>query len=452
MADARLIVFTRYPEPGTVKTRLIPCLGAQGAARLQREMTRRILGAAASLKAGCDLEVRYDGGDEAAMRRLYGQDLMFTRQTGRDLGARMQGAIRAALAEGAKRVVLIGSDCPMMTPAILREAFDKLATQPCVLGPATDGGYYLIGLCREEEGLFRAIAWGGADVLEQTLDRARAAGLDPALLPALPDIDRPSDLAFWRTALADQPARMAVVIPALNEAQNIAETLDTLKSGRDVDVIVADGGSTDATPELAAAHGARVLPAARGRARQCNAGAAAADADILLFLHADTRVAVGYDRAIRETLADPRTAAGAFRLSFDRPGAGLRLMALGANLRSRFWHLPYGDQGIFLWAADFTAAGGFPELPLMDDACFIRTLRQYGRIATIAPLVLTSARRYDRLGLWSTWIANQCALAGYGLGVQTDELARLYRAHAGPRAWSALLARAAAERLLRKKP
>lgn len=442
----RLIVFTRYPHPGKVKTRLIPSLGAYGAARLQREMTRAILRSASTLAPDIGLEVHFDQGDESGMQHLYGSDLTLRRQTDGDLGQRMRHAFESAFAEGAGRVVLIGSDCPLITPAILCQAFDRLASYACVLGPAADGGYYLIGLTRPEAALFEELAWGTPSVLAQTLSRAQGAGLATSIMQTLPDIDRPEDVTFWKAALDLTPPRIAVIIPTLNEAASIAQTLKSLESGRGVEVIVADGGSTDETTRLAAAHGAVVIQADKGRARQCNAGAAHACADILFFLHADTRVSPGYDHAIRTALADSRTAAGAFSLGFDAGGFGLGTIALGANIRSRILKRPYGDQGIFLWAADFKDAGGFPDLPLMDDALFMARLKRRGRIVTVAPKVITSSRRYDRLGILPTWLINQCVLIGLHLGAGPDELARLYRTQADLSAWIKLIVRSAVRR------
>lgn len=431
---ARLIVFTRFPEPGKVKTRLIPTLGAYGAARLQREMTRRCLQSALALGPAIGLEVRGDG-DEIGLRRLYGEHLTFKPQVGDNLGQRMLHAFQSAFREGAKQVVLIGSDCPLITPEVLKQAFDRLAACPCVLGPAQDDGYYLIGLSRPEEALFQGIAWGTSSVLSQTLERARSSGLAPELLEVLPDVDRREDLGIWREAIELVPPRIAAIIPTLNEAATIAATIETLSSGKNVEIIVADAGSTDATVKLAKAHGAMVIDAPKGRARQQNAGAAAACADILLFLHADTRVPPGYDRAIRKALADPAAAAGAFTLAFDRRSVGMSVIAKGANLRSRLFQLPYGDQGIFLWAADFKDQGGFPDLPLMDDVVFIRRIKERGRIVTVASKVITSARRFDQLGIMPTWFINQCVLIGFHLGVQPTELARLYRGQADLSAW-----------------
>lgn len=189
-----LILFTRYPEPGATKTRLIPALGPQGAASLQRWMSERALGLAHSFcqRQGLSLEIHFEGGGEEAMRAWLGPQ-RFTPQVGTTVGERMAHAFALAFSTGVKRAVIIGSDCPGLTVAILEQAFCRLQGCDLVLGPARDGGYYLIGLTEPRPSLFTDIAWGTATVLQQTLDRARS--LTISQLPPLHDIDRPEDLA-----------------------------------------------------------------------------------------------------------------------------------------------------------------------------------------------------------------------------------------------------------------
>ena len=149
-SDARLIVFTRYPEPGVTKTRLIPCLGEKGAADVQRRMTEFILSRITTpdQKRPYTIEIRYEGGDETAMRDWLGQDFRYLPQSGGDLDRRMGHAFRDAFDEGMSRVVIIGTDIPGITPQIVNNAFEALGGNDLVLGPAADGGYYLIGLNR----------------------------------------------------------------------------------------------------------------------------------------------------------------------------------------------------------------------------------------------------------------------------------------------------------------
>jgi len=434
-----LIVFTRYPERGRVKTRMIPSLGADGACRLQREMTAHILAVARSLPPGIGVEVHHEGGDECRMQGLFGSDFRYCRQAEGDLGLRMLQSFRLAADRGAGRIVLIGTDCPEISPPLLQQAFDRLCTHECVLGPAADGGYYLVGLTLPEPALFADMVWGNENVLTETLARAQLAGIRVSLLQGLPDIDRPEDLPLWGRALLDRAPRIAAVIPALNEEKSIADTLRQISRGRNVESIVVDGGSTDSTVMAAEAQGARVLRSRPGRAAQMNIGAGEAAAEILLFLHADTRLPEGFDRRIRQALTDPRIAGGAFRLHFEGKGAALRIMEWGANLRSRCLQLPYGDQGLFLWKADFLTAGGFPEIPIMEDALLVRSLRKQGRVVTLPQKAVTSARRYRRIGPLSTWLINQFVVFCFFRGIDPNELARRYREQEGLARWLPLV-------------
>jgi rSAM/selenodomain-associated transferase 1 len=202
-ADTRLCLFTRWPEPGKAKTRLIPELGAAGAAALQRRMTENILATAKQWLAAAEdreIEVRFTGGALSRMQDWLGMDLPYRFQAEGDLGARMAAAMETAFREAVKKVLIIGTDCPGITPEILEEAETALEGNDIVIGPAEDGGYYLIGLAetgREKAlpAVFRDIAWGTSRVFEESAAKIANAGLSLHLLPRLRDIDRPEDLA-----------------------------------------------------------------------------------------------------------------------------------------------------------------------------------------------------------------------------------------------------------------
>ncbi len=200
-----LIIFGRYPEAGRSKTRLIPALGASGAARLHEDMTRHTLRTAAGLARDYPVrvEVHFTGGDEGLMRQVFGGDFPYRPQAAGDLGQKMQAALEGALSRGAKRAVVIGTDCPDLTTLILRQAFEALETRELVLGPAHDGGYFLIGCRRVWPELFADIPWGTDEVWARTLAAARGAGLTPHILEPLPDVDRPEDLPIWEAARRD---------------------------------------------------------------------------------------------------------------------------------------------------------------------------------------------------------------------------------------------------------
>lgn len=192
----QLIVFTRYPEPGKTKTRLIPALGAEGAAKLQQEMTENTLAAASILQhqRGTHIEVYFTGGTAAQMSAWLGEKLRYRPQSEGDLGDRLTKAFATAFAAEMERVAAIGIDCPDLDATLLTRAFSLLETADLVLGPAVDGGYYLIGMSRFVPELFVGIAWSTATVLEETRAIAQRLGLAIAYLPQLNDVDRPEDL------------------------------------------------------------------------------------------------------------------------------------------------------------------------------------------------------------------------------------------------------------------
>jgi uncharacterized protein len=189
-----LIIFTRYPRPGQAKTRLIPALGPEGAARLQKAMTQHSLLQARGLKG--PIAIYYANGEERELRDWLGEDLCYFTQAAGDLGAKMLGAFCDTLGEEAGAAVIIGTDCPGIDTQLLAQTFQALQTSDLVLGPALDGGYYLIGLRRVIPELFENIPWSTDQVLSQTLAIANRLNLSIHLLPELPDIDRPEDLKF----------------------------------------------------------------------------------------------------------------------------------------------------------------------------------------------------------------------------------------------------------------
>ncbi|WOD39409.1 TIGR04282 family arsenosugar biosynthesis glycosyltransferase [Nodosilinea sp. E11] len=199
-----LLMFTRYPEPGRTKTRLIPHLGAEGAASLQRRLSEYVLAevTAAAQQLPLAVAVHFAGGSQGQMQGWLGDQVVYIPQSDGSLGERLEAAFRQAFELGRAGAIAIGSDCPALKTEHLAAALAALPQADVVLGPATDGGYYLIGLRQPQPSLFRAIDWGTDRVLAQTLAAATAQGLAVALLDPLTDIDRPEDLAQWEQILA----------------------------------------------------------------------------------------------------------------------------------------------------------------------------------------------------------------------------------------------------------
>lgn len=219
---------------------------------------------------------------------------------------------------------------------------------------------------------------------------------------------------------------ISVIIPTLNEASSIGRTLASANDA-DVEIVVADGGSADATAALAQEFGARVIVTAGGRAAQQNAGAAASRGEALLFLHADTVLPPDWSEQVRAILSAPGVILGAFRLAIGGAAAAERLIASGANWRSRWLALPYGDQGLFMARATFEQLGGFRPLPIMEDWDLVKRARRRGRVVLAATAVTTSPRRWRRLGPVRTTLVNALVVAGFRLGVPPHWLGRFYR-------------------------
>lgn len=232
---------------------------------------------------------------------------------------------------------------------------------------------------------------------------------------------------YTHLVAAGSPPDISVVIPVLNDAEGLDRALATVQDCPGVESIVVDGGSSDESVKVAQTRDARILHSPAGRARQMNAGAAAADGTFLLFLHADTRLPRGFDQQVRRILTGQGVAAGAFQLRIDGRSAGLRLVERVSNWRSRYLQMPYGDQAIFLKAKLFHAMEGFPEMPIMEDFQLIRRLRRRGRIVIAPTAALTSARRWEELGVLRTTLINQWMILGFYLGVEPSRLAHRYK-------------------------
>ena len=247
--------------------------------------------------------------------------------------------------------------------------------------------------------------------------------------PASPEPPRPRDRL-----------RLSVVIPVLNEAAEVRAALSSLGSlrqaaagvafGGGIELVVADGGSTDTTAALCQGLADQVIHAPRGRARQMNAGAAAAGGEVLLFLHVDTRLPADAFQAIAQAVADPRGPAwGRFDVSIVGQSRWFPVIATMMNWRSALSGIATGDQALFLRREAFEALGGFPDQPLMEDIELCKRARRLGlgRPRRLRERVATSGRRWEARGVWPTiwlmWRLRWC----YWRGASPEQLARAYR-------------------------
>ncbi len=453
-----LVVFARPPVPGACKTRLIPQIGKAGAAAVAARLTEATRQSACAwqrnLTSGLDSEsdnfrvVLCVAGDvDAACRDRFANWLSFATiqpQAEGDLGNRLEQAVAGRFADGAGRVVVVGTDCPGLTSAHLFEATRALRTHDVVLGPALDGGYTLIGLRRPIPELFREMPWSTADLLTATRRRAQREGLRWYELQALGDVDLPDDLPRLSRLFQPQPAavasrtvagRVSVLIPSRGDADRIGRLIEWIGRAAqgDVEVLIL---SAEADPGLVARETpskvtervpVRVVVEPVSRAVRLNAGAASATGEFLLCLHADAWPPPAFDARIRETLGNSGVSVGAFSLAIEGERSGLGWVERGANWRSRWLGLPYGDQGLFCRSADFWRVGGLPAWPLLDDVALVRRLARIGQCVILEEPVVVSGRRWERLGIVRTTLMNQAILGAWFLGVSPERLAAWYR-------------------------
>ncbi len=436
MTSAAVLVMARAPVPGQAKTRLEPLFTPRECAELQATLIDRT--AAWALQVAPEAtHLAYDPHTAGrAMAELVPDTISLLPQSGGDLGERLRQATADVFASHAGPLLVVGVDT-RLTPAHAEAALAELdAGADVVFGPAVDGGYYLVALARPASELFAIdpAAWGGEEVLERSLAAASAAGMSAVTIAVERDLDTPEDAAELvgdpeigeriAAALRRRPL-VTIVVPALDEAAALPSLLDDLAAlaGR-FEVIVADGGSSDGTPALAASHplGPRVVAAPRGRAAQMNAGAAEARGDLIVFLHADTRLPETAYGSLATTSAD----GGNFAIRFDGEDRFSRTLGAWYGVQRRL-HVYYGDSAIWLRRPVFDALGGFAPLPIMEDYDLARRLERGYRTACLPGPVVTSARRWRALGVPRTvftWVAIRWLFIA---GVSPARLARLYR-------------------------
>lgn len=421
---------------GQAKTRLIPSIGPKKAARLQKLMTEHVLDQALEFcnkknKGRIKISVYCTGGRIKEFKAWLGPKIDYQIQPRGELGLKMGQVFRKACKFRKEPVVLIGSDLPGLRSEIFQQAFAVLEKSDLVLGPATDGGYYLIGMKVFYPELFQNIEWGTGRVYKKTIAIIEQLGLDFQELPTLQDIDRAEDLdqlrrnPDWKDFFSADPL-LSIIIPTLNEESMLSATLERVHHARSIETIVVDGGSRDKTCAIARQAGARVFRETEGRSAQQNTGAAQAKGKLLLFLHADTMLPNGYDRMIRNALESPKIVAGAFRFKTDDPGIKLKIVELLTNFRSSCLKLPYGDQALFMEKRVFNEIGGFAPICIMEDFELVRRLRRRGKVVLLNHPVITSARRWQKLGVLRTVIINQMMILGFFARLPDSKLKTIY--------------------------
>ncbi len=222
---------------------------------------------------------------------------------------------------------------------------------------------------------------------------------------------------------------ISVIIPVVNEAENLGKAIESAKVAGAFEVIVVDGGSSDQSCAIATVCGAQLIKTSPGRGIQLQAGAQVATGDVLLFLHADNRLAKESCQQIAEAFADTNVLFGGFRQQIDAIGYRYRFLEFGNAFRAKWLGVIYGDQAIFVCRETLAAVGGIPELPLMEDVELMRRLRRRGKRVLLDGPLRISARRWQRHGVFRQTLRNWTLLVAYFLGVSPGTLSGWYRRH-----------------------
>ncbi|MCL5406512.1 MAG: TIGR04282 family arsenosugar biosynthesis glycosyltransferase [Deltaproteobacteria bacterium] len=430
-----LLIFLRYPAPGKVKSRLSAEVGAEKAVEIYEKLLRRTLGIACDVKRkspeiGITLFYTPQDPLEKLMNKFRGP-WKFRPQEGDHLGERMAKGLRSAFAEGAGRAVLIGSDLADVEPGDIEEAFRNSGEKVAVLGPAADGGFYLVGTDRPIDSPFGFSTWGTNEIFNRTAGQFEAEGFRVHPAPQRNDVDCKSDLErLDRDPLFSES--ISIIIPTLSEAEKLSPLLHYLEDAiwPGDEIVVVEGGACEKTSFRRISPVLTVIKTIKGRGIQQNIGAMLSRGNILFFLHDDTIPPPEFAYLIRRTCRDKPSAPGCFRLRFLPSSRALDLISKWANLRTALFKLPYGDQGYFLRKELFEGAGGFRRTYLMEDVEIVRNLRKIsgaGSAVSIMPAdVYTSPDRYLRKGILKASLQNHLLFLLSLLGRDERELYRKY--------------------------
>ena len=428
-----LLIFLRYPEPGRVKKRLSESIGAERAAEIYEKLIRRTLGVVCDFKRRAP-EVRavifYTPEDRVEkLERKFRGPWEFCPQEGKHLGERMRNALRCAFEMGAGKAVLIGTDLADIEATDIDGAFRNSGEDAVVLGPAADGGFYLIGTGRPIEAPFDFSRWGTGDVFSRTARELETSGFRIRAAARRNDVDCRRDL----DRLVADPlftGSISIIIPTLSDPGKLSPFLDYLENSiwPGDEIVVVQGGAFEKTAARSISPVLRYAFSPKGRGIQQNAGAMLAGGTILFFLHDDTVPPPDFPYLIRRACLDAGAALGCFKLGFLPSNRALGLIAGWANLRTLFFKMPYGDQGLFCKKESFERAGGFGRRYLLEDIDLVGKLRKTGRIAIIPVKSYSSPDRYLRKGILKASLENHLFML---LGAMGRDERVLYRRYYG---------------------
>lgn len=435
-----VIIFTRIPEPGKTKTRMMPHLTAAQCARLHTCFLEDIFRECRKVTADLFISYAPEGRIER-LEKIFGNQRYFPQEED-SLGERMYQAVARVLAKQYDACLLIGTDVPELTCKNLERAFAVLEQQDVVFGRTVDGGYYLIGMKKPYREAFALDTYGHGRVLEETVADLKEKGITSGYTDTLADMDTPEDLQGYRKRMRTDRkrkessigkylakiSRISIIVPVYNEAGTIEKMCAQLeKLQGKCEILLVDGGSTDGTLEKIPPH-FTVLHSPKGRARQMNLGARKSTGDVLFFLHCDSELPSHPLARIRKVMRDYR--AGCFGIAFHSAHFFMFTCRVISNHRVKDRKVMFGDQGIFVDRQLFFEAGGFPEIPIMEDYQFSLTLKEMQvKLGMADRRIYTSDRRFPEgtiPKLRLMWKMNRLRKM-YRNGVPAERIARMYR-------------------------
>lgn len=478
-AKKAIAIFLRYPEAGKVKTRLASGIGNAEALRIYCKLLRRTLGVASDFKASrADVAIILfftPAEKRAQVAELLPGPWQFAAQQGTHLGERMHRAIEQTLAAGYQHVSLVGSDAADLQTTDFADAFQSLREGCAFLGPAADGGFYLMGLNRPCPSAFASDQWGGPEVFQRTRSLLQSAGFNMRVGQQRKDIDRPEDVGFF-SAQTFMRETLSVVVPTRKPIEQLSPLLKLLETGlwpgdeiivsssarhslgdhermarkpphirsnssqpsflqksacgicNEPRTVAVNGAGIEGIFSLPSAAGNRVrmVHSPQGRGAQMNRGADEASGDLYWFLHDDSIPPGQFAYHIRKLSVHPEKSLGCFLLDFFPANRTLDLIAHWANFRTVYFGRPYGDQGLFCGAETFHRLGGFHKSFLMEDVDFVGRAKRIGELLVIREKLLTSSARYLNRGVLRACLHNHLTMLRHLAGVEDRKLYLLY--------------------------
>ena len=426
-----LIVFTKEPLLGKVKTRLAKSIGDEEALSIYKLMLEQILGLHVNASKVVFVETYSD-----EYQKHFDKMPCFV-QEGENIGQKMANAFGKVFDKGYEKALLVGGDIPLLDEQIINDAFHF---EQAVLNSSCDGGYYLIGFHKESFSQKAFEIDFSKDVFSQTLQALKPLHVKSS--KELFDVDVLEDLRRYnalnlqtnlalhvKSFLATLPL-ISVIIPVYFEKENLLKTIEHLRvnaRGNEYEILICDTLERTTIDEIDI-QDIRTCLSKAGRASQMNEAASRAKGEILLFLHADTLLPKDWDMHIKNLHVKSKNLAGAFRLGIKTQNFFIRCIEFLANLRVVFTNTPYGDQGQFFSSKLFYEIGGYEPIPLMEDVAIIKKIHQKKiKVTLLKEKVLTSERRWKSEGIFYTSFRNRVLSTLYFFGVPAHKLKKFYK-------------------------